>query len=56
VCEKATAVSKDKNGKDEKKPVNICLTYHEPFDDNSGMVLMSAAVRQVEARASSSSW
>jgi invasion protein IalB len=48
LCEKATAVTKDKDGKEDKKDVNICLTHHERLDGNSGMVLVSAAVRQVE--------
>src|SRR5204863_505617 len=37
LCEKATAVTKDKDGKDAKKDVNICLTHHERLDGNSGM-------------------
>src|SRR5438874_12682703 len=50
LCEKATAVSKDKDGKEQKKDLNICLTHHERLDGNSGMVLVSAAVRQVEGQ------
>ena len=50
LCEKANAVSKDKDGKEEKKEVNICLTHHERLDGNSGMVLVSAAVRQVDGQ------
>jgi invasion protein IalB len=50
LCEKATAVSKDKDGKEEKKDLNICLTHHERLDGNSGMVLVSAAIRQVEGQ------
>jgi len=50
LCEKATAVVKDKDGKDEKKDLNICLTHHERLDGNTGMVLVSAAVRQVEGQ------
>ena len=37
--------TKDKDGKDEKKELNICLTHHERLDGNTGMVLVSAAVR-----------
>jgi invasion protein IalB len=48
LCEKATATSKSKDGKEEKKDINICLTHHERLDGNSGMVLVSAAVRQIE--------
>jgi invasion protein IalB len=50
LCEKANAVTKDKEGKDEKKEVSICLTHHERLDGNSGMVLVSAAVRQVDGQ------
>jgi invasion protein IalB len=50
LCEKATTVGKDKDGKDEKKEVNICLTHHERLDGNTGMVLVSAAVRQVDGQ------
>jgi invasion protein IalB len=50
LCEKATATQKSKDGKDEKKDLNICLTHHERLDGNSGMVLVSAAVRQVEGQ------
>jgi len=50
LCEKANAVAKDKDGKEEKKEINICLTHHERLDGNTGMVLVSAAVRQVEGQ------
>jgi invasion protein IalB len=50
LCEKATAVAKDKDGKESKKDLNICLTHHERLDGNTGMVLVSAAVRQVEGQ------
>jgi invasion protein IalB len=50
LCEKATAVTKEKDGKEVKKDLNICLTHHERLDGNSGMVLVSAAVRQVEGQ------
>jgi len=48
LCEKANAIAKDKDGEEEKKEINICLTHHERLDGNTGMVLVSAAVRQVE--------
>ena len=50
LCENANAVTKDKDGKDEKKEVSICLTHHERLDGNSGMVLVSAAVRQIDGQ------
>ncbi|WP_295555181.1 invasion associated locus B family protein [uncultured Hyphomicrobium sp.] len=48
LCEKAPLVKKDKDGKEEKEEKDICLTHHERLDGNSGMVLVSAAIRQVE--------
>jgi uncharacterized caspase-like protein len=33
------------------RPVNVCLTTHERIDSNTGAVLVSAAVRQVEGAA-----
>jgi invasion protein IalB len=50
LCEKATSMKREKDGKEEKKDVNICLTHHERLDGNTGMVLVSAAVRQVEGQ------
>jgi len=50
LCEKANAVTKDKDGKEQKKEVNICLTHHERLDGNSGMVLVAAAIRQVDGQ------
>jgi invasion protein IalB len=48
LCEKAPLVKKDKDGKDLKEEKEICLTHHERLDGNSGMVLVSAAIRHVE--------
>lgn len=48
LCEKAALPQKDKDGKDAKEEKSICLTHHERLDGNSGMVLVSAAIRQVE--------
>ena len=50
LCEMAVGIAKDKEGKEEKKELNICLTHHERLDGNTGMVLVSAAVRQVEGQ------
>jgi hypothetical protein len=47
LCEKGTAVTKQKDGKEDKKEIDICMTHHERLDGNTGMVLVSAAVRQV---------
>ena len=48
LCEKAPLVKKDKDGKEVKEEKNLCLTHHERLDGNTGMVLVSAAIRQVE--------
>jgi invasion protein IalB len=50
LCEHATAQVKGKDGKEEKKDLNICLTHHERLDGNSGMVLVSAALRQIDGQ------
>ena len=48
LCEKAPLVKKDKDGKDVKEEKNLCLTHHERLDGNTGLVLVSAAIREVE--------
>lgn len=48
LCEKAAQVTKDKDGKENKSEKNICLTHHERLDGNTGMVIVSAALREVE--------
>jgi invasion protein IalB len=47
LCEKGAAVTKQKDGREDKKDIDICLTHHERLDGNTGMVLVSAAIRQV---------
>jgi invasion protein IalB len=48
LCEKATATAKSKEGKEEKKELNICMTHHERIDGGSGMVVVSAALQQLK--------
>ncbi len=48
LCEKAPIVLRDKDGKPTREQRNICLTHHERLDGNTGLVLVSAALRQVE--------
>ena len=50
LCEKAPLLKKDKDGKDVKEEKNLCLTHHERLDGNTGMVLVSAAIRDVEGQ------
>jgi invasion protein IalB len=45
VCE--TATFKIDNKEEKKK---VCLTHHERLDANTGMVLVSAAIREVEGQ------
>ncbi len=48
LCEKAPFVGKDKEGKEVRQEKNICLTHHERLDASTGMVLISAAIRDIE--------
>lgn len=50
LCEKAPLVKKSPDGKDTKEEKEICLTHHERLDGNSGMVLVSAAIREVDGQ------
>lgn len=50
LCEKAQIPHKGKDGKDVVEEKNICLTHHERLDGNTGMVLVSAAIRHVEGQ------
>ncbi len=44
LCETAPDLS------DPKKKLNVCLTHHERLDGNTGRVLVSAAIREVEGQ------
>lgn len=48
LCEKGNFVAKDKDGKEKNEEHSICLTHHERIDAQSGIVLVSAAIRQVD--------
>ena len=50
LCEKLTGVAKDKDGKEEKKEANVCLTHHERIDATTGQSMVSAAVRHLEGQ------
>ncbi len=54
LCEKAPIVKKGDDGKEINEEKNLCLTHHERLDGNTGMVLVSAAIRQVEGQDKSS--
>jgi invasion protein IalB len=59
LCEKAQVPKRGPDGKELKaadgkeviEEKNICLVHHEKIDGNTGMVIVSAAVRQVEGDA-----
>jgi invasion protein IalB len=44
LCEKAPNIT------DPKQELNVCLTHHERLDGNTGRVLVSAAIREVEGQ------
>ena len=44
LCAKAPSLQEE--GKEE----NVCLTHHERIDGNTGRVLVSAAIREVEGK------
>lgn len=48
LCEKAQVPVPAKDGKVTNEEKNICLTHHERLDGNSGMVIVSAALRHVD--------
>lgn len=48
LCEQAVQKNKDKDGKETEIKKNICLTHHERLDGNTGMVIVSAALREIE--------
>ena len=48
LCEQAVQKTKDKDGKETELKKNICLTHHERLDGNTGMVIVSAALREIE--------
>lgn len=50
LCEKAPVLVGGKDGKQERAEKSICLTHHERLDGNTGMVLVSAAIREVEGQ------
>lgn len=50
LCEKAPFVRRDKDNKEVKEEKAICLTHHERLDGNTGMVIVSAAVRKIEGQ------
>ena len=48
LCEKGAMVGKDKDGKETSVEHTVCLTHHERIDARSGIVLVSAAIRQMD--------
>src|SRR5262245_52623501 len=50
LCEKASAVPKNEDANAKKKDLNICLTFREHIDRNTGTVLRAAAVREIQGQ------
>lgn len=50
LCEAAKLGKKGDDGKEIVEEKKICLTHHERLDGNTGMVLVSAAIREVEGQ------
>ena len=50
LCEKGQLLEKGKDGKPAKVERRICLTTHERLDANTGLALVSVALRQVEGQ------
>lgn len=50
LCETATLPKAGKDGKTETVKRDICLTHHERLDGNTGMVIISAAIREVKGQ------
>ena len=48
LCQKTPIGTMYKDGKQETRYSNFCLTQHERLDGNTGMAMMSAAVRQMD--------
>lgn len=51
LCDKVSSPGKDKDGKDTKVDKNVCATFHDTVDANSGLTVVSAAIREVEGNA-----
>jgi invasion protein IalB len=51
LCEKTPIGTMYKDGKEEPRYTTFCLTQHQRLDGNTGMPLVTAAVRQTEGEA-----
>ncbi len=48
LCDQVPDLSTAKDGKEAQKKKKVCATFHDTIDANSGMTVVSAAVREVE--------
>ncbi len=48
LCDKVQSGKKGDDGKEVKEEKEVCATFHDTIDANSGMTVVSAAVRQVQ--------
>ncbi len=51
LCDKIGNVAKGPDGKEVKTEKNVCATFHDTIDANTGMTVVSAAIREVEGDA-----
>lgn len=51
LCDKVPTMKKGDDGKEVKEEKEVCATFHDTIDANSGMTVVSAAVRQVQGDA-----
>lgn len=47
LCDKVQSAKKGDDGKEVKEEKEVCATFHDTIDANSGMTVVSAAMRQV---------
>lgn len=48
LCNKGPVTAKHKDGKEEKKELNVCMTKHERLDVNSGLTIIAASLIQMK--------
>lgn len=51
LCDKVASNTKDKDGKDVKVEKNVCATFHDTVDSNTGQTVVSTGVREIEGDA-----
>lgn len=49
LCNKVAGVTKNKEGKEEKKEINVCVTVHERLDGMTGRPILSMVIQQADS-------